>query len=41
MSNEGIGKMVNTLDKRYVIPSHNYFSKVALAALRMQNVEGM
>ena len=27
VSNEGFRKMVNTLDKRYVIPSRNYFSK--------------
>lgn len=30
MINEGFKFLVNTLDKRYVIPSHNYFSKVAL-----------
>ena len=33
VSNEGFRKMVNTLDKRYVIPSRNYFSKQALPAL--------
>ena len=33
VSNEGFRKMVKTLDKRYVIPSRNYFSKQALHAL--------
>lgn len=32
-SNECVRKRVNTLDKRYVIPSCNYFSKVALSVL--------
>ncbi|KAI2655656.1 E3 SUMO-protein ligase ZBED1 [Labeo rohita] len=31
--NEGFRKMVKTLDKKYVIPSRNYFPKVALPAL--------
>lgn len=33
VSNEDFRKMVKTLDKRYVIPSRNYFSKQALPAL--------
>ena len=33
VSNEVFKKMVNILDNRYVIPSRNYFSKVASPAL--------
>ncbi|ROL48813.1 hypothetical protein DPX16_22332 [Anabarilius grahami] len=33
VTNEGFKFLVNTLDKRYVIPSRNYFSKVALPAM--------
>ncbi|KAK0140110.1 Zinc finger BED domain-containing protein 1 [Merluccius polli] len=33
VNNEGFKSMVKTLDKKYVIPSRNYFSKVALPAL--------
>ena len=31
--NEGFKKIINILDKKYVIPSRNYFSRVALPAL--------
>ena len=33
VNNEGFKSMVKTLDKKYVIPSRNYLSKVALPAL--------
>ncbi|XP_036940317.1 E3 SUMO-protein ligase ZBED1-like [Acanthopagrus latus] len=33
VSNKGFKSMVKILDKKYVIPSRNYFSKVALPAL--------
>ncbi len=33
VSSEGFRKMVKTLDKKYAIPSRNYFSRVALPAL--------
>lgn len=37
MSNEGFRKVVNMRDKRYVIPSRNYFPKVALPELYAKN----
>lgn len=36
VQNEGFRKMINTLDKRYTVPSRNYFSIVALPALYTQ-----
>uniref|UniRef100_A0A668TV34 Uncharacterized protein n=1 Tax=Oreochromis aureus TaxID=47969 RepID=A0A668TV34_OREAU len=36
VQNEGFRKMINTLDKRYTVPSRNYFSNVALPALYTQ-----
>ena len=36
VQNEGLWKMINTLDKRYTVPSRKYFSNVALPALYTQ-----
>jgi len=36
VQNEGFKKMINTLDKRYSMPSRKYFSNVALSALYTQ-----
>lgn len=33
VSNQGFKALINTLDKRYVLPSRNHFSRVALPAL--------
>lgn len=33
VENEGFKKMINTLDKRYALPSRHYFTRVALPAL--------